>query len=276
VNGFPVGHFATGLVVSAIAVVVMMLLTWLIALKVGRFDVVDSAWGLGFVVVAIVTFTWSSGAWSAEGGNDARRVLVLVLTAIWGIRLAVHIALRARGKGEDPRYAAMFAKSKYSPAVHALVFVYLTQAAVLWFISFPVQVAMYEPAGLGWIAGLGIAVWTVGFCFEAVGDRQLQRFRDDPSSAGQVMDRGLWRYTRHPNYFGDACVWWGLYLIAAQTVPGALTILSPAVMTFTLAKGTGKPLLERSMAKRRPGYTAYVERTSGFIPWPPKAADPTD
>ena len=269
-SGFPVGHFATGLVVSAVAVVVMMLVTWLIALKVGRFDVVDSAWGLGFVVVAAVTFAWSSG-----GGTDARRLLVLVLTAIWGIRLAIHIALRARGKGEDPRYAAMFEKSKHSPAFHALVFVYLTQAAVLWFISLPVQVAMYEAAAIGWIAGLGAAVWAAGFFFETVGDWQLQQFRDDPSSAGQVMDRGLWKYTRHPNYFGDACVWWGLYLIAAQTVPGALTILSPVAMTLTLAKGTGKPLLERSMAKRRPGYTEYVERTSGFIPWPPKAAKPS-
>ncbi len=268
-SGFPTGHFVTGLAVSAIAVVVMMLVTWLIALKVGRFDVVDSAWGLGFVVVALVTFAWSSG-----GGDDTRRMLVVVLTAVWGIRLAVHIALRARGKGEDPRYVAMLAKSKHSPAVHALAFVYLTQAGVLWFISFPVQVAMYEPAALGWIAGLGIAVWAIGFCFETVGDWQLQQFRDDPTSAGQVMDRGLWRYTRHPNYFGDACVWWGLYLIAAQTLPGALTILSPLVMTFTLARGTGKPLLERGMAQRRPGYVDYVERTSGFVPWPPKSGDP--
>jgi steroid 5-alpha reductase family enzyme len=267
VTGFPVGHFATGLVVTAAAVVLMMLVTWLIGLRIGRFDVVDSAWGLGFVLVALVSFAWSSG-----GGDDTRRVLVLVLTAIWGVRLATHIALRARGKGEDPRYAAMFARSKYPPAVHALVFVNLTQAAVLWFISFPVQVAMYEPAAVNGFAAVGAVVWLVGFAFEAVGDWQLQRFRDDPASAGQVMDRGLWRYTRHPNYFGDACVWWGLYLIAAQTVPGALTILSPAAMTFTLARGTGKPLLERGMAKRRPGYAEYVDRTSGFIPWPPKSA----
>ncbi len=270
-SGFPVGHVATGLLLSAVAAVVLMLVTWLIALKVGRFDVVDTAWGLGFVVVAIVTFAWSSDVWSSGGGDDTRRVLVLALTAIWGIRLAVHIALRARGKEEDPRYAAMFAKSRHSPAVHALVFVYLTQAAVLWFISFPIQVAMYETAAIGWIAGLGSVVWGLGFCFETVGDWQLQRFRDDAENAGRVMDRGLWRYTRHPNYFGDACVWWGLYLIAAQTLPGALTVLSPAAMTFTLARGTGKPLLERGMAERRPGYTAYVARTSGFIPWPPKA-----
>ena len=268
-SGLSFGHFATGLTLTAIAVVVMMLGAWLVGLKIGRFDVVDTAWGLGFVLVALVSFIWSSG-----GGNDTRRVLVVVLTAVWGIRLAIHIALRARGKGEDPRYEAMFARSRYSPAVHALVFVYLTQAVVLLFISLPVQVAMYEPTTINWVAGLGVVVWVVGFFFETVGDWQLQRFRDDPASRGQVMDRGLWRYSRHPNYFGDACVWWGLYLIAAQSVPGALTILSPIVMTFTLAAGTGKPLLEREMAQRRPGYTAYVDQTSGFLPWFRKSASP--
>jgi steroid 5-alpha reductase family enzyme len=115
-----------------------------------------------------------------------------------------------------------------------------------------------------------VAVWTVGFVFESVGDRQLTRFRNDPDSEGQVMDRGLWRCTRHPNYFGDAVVWWGLFLFAAHHWIGLLTVVAPVLMTFTLAKGTGKPLLEKDMASRRPGYTDYVRRTSGFVPWPPK------
>ena len=148
--------------------------------------------------------------------------------------------------------------------------IFLTQAVAIWFVSLPVQVAMFEPSEPGVLLWVGIAVWAVGFGFESVGDWQLARFRADPASKGQVMDRGLWRYTRHPNYFGDATVWWGLWLIAAQQWAGAITILSPVLMTWTLTRKTGKPLLEQGMADRRPGYADYVERTSGFFPLPPK------
>jgi steroid 5-alpha reductase family enzyme len=117
---------------------------------------------------------------------------------------------------------------------------------------------------------LGVVVWLVGFVFETVGDLQLTRFRNDPSSAGQVLDTGLWHYTRHPNYFGDACVWWGISLVAFSAWPGLLTLASPVLMTWLLARGTGKPLLEKDMAARRPGYADYVRRTSGFVPLPPR------
>jgi steroid 5-alpha reductase family enzyme len=140
----------------------------------------------------------------------------------------------------------------------------------MWFVSLPVQVAMFEQGEANWATWAGVLLWLVGFTFETVGDLQLTRFRNDPAMKGQVLDTGLWRYTRHPNYFGDACVWWGLSLIAFSSWPGVLTILSPLLMTWLLAKGTGKPLLEKDMASRRPGYADYVRRTSGFVPLPPK------
>jgi steroid 5-alpha reductase family enzyme len=135
-------------------------------------------------------------------------------------------------------------------------------------VSIPVQVAMFETSEPGALLYIGTAVWAVGFAFESIGDWQLARFRADPANQGQVMDRGLWRYTRHPNYFGDACVWWGLWLIAAQQWQGLVTVLSPVLMTWTLTRKTGKPTLEKDIADRRPGYKEYVERTSGFVPLP--------
>ena len=199
-----------------------------------------------------------------------RRVLVAALTTVWGLRLAIHIGAATGARARTP---AMRRCSRKRPATRSstrLRMVYLTQGVVMWFVSLPVQVAMYEGARPGVLTWVGTAVFAIGLFFEAVGDWQLTRFRSDPDSKGKVMDRGLWRYTRHPNYFGDACVWWGLYLIAAQQWQGALTILSTALMTYTLANGTGKPTLEKGMAERRPGYAEYVRRTSGFIPLPPR------
>ena len=122
---------------------------------------------------------------------------------------------------------------------------------------------------------MGAALWAVGFAFETVGDLQLTRFSSDPANRGRVLDTGLWRYTRHPNYFGDACVWWGLSVVAFSAWPGILTVLSPVLMTWLLARGTGKPLLEKDIGSRRPGYREYVERTSGFLPLPPRKVGTT-
>ncbi len=199
-----------------------------------------------------------------------RRTLVLAMTALWGLRLATHIALRSRGHGEDPRYEALMAKAPGNPNLYAFRKIYLTQGAVMWFVSLPVQVAVFETPAIGWIAWVGVAVWALGMFFETVGDWQLSRFRNDPASKGQVLDTGLWRYTRHPNYFGDACAWWGISLVSFDAWPGILTVLSPLAMTWLLARGTGKPLLEKDIASRRPGYADYVRRTSGFVPLPPK------
>jgi steroid 5-alpha reductase family enzyme len=257
--------FLAGLGYTAAAVVLVLAITFVIAVRRGHHSVIDTAWGLGFCAIAATSLAASAGH-----GDRTRRILIAALTIVWGLRLAFHIVRRNRGKGEDPRYAALLAKAPGSRLVYALRTVYLTQGVVMWFVSLPVQVAMYEQGGVGVLTWVGTVVFAIGLFFEAVGDWQLTRFKADPGSKGQVMDRGLWRYTRHPNYFGDACVWWGLYLIAAQQWQGALTVLSVVAMTYTLANGTGKPTLEKGIADRRPGYREYVTRTSGFIPLPPR------
>ena len=245
------------------AVVVLVLITALFAVADARkrYDVIDVFWGLGFAVIAVLTL--------ALAGAGPRSVLVTVLTVAWGVRLGVHIQLRNQGKGEDQRYADILKRAKGNPRLH-MYRVFLIQAVIMLVVSLPVQVAAYATAPLGLVDYLGVLVWLVGFAFEAVGDWQLTRFKTDPANRGAVLDHGLWRYTRHPNYFGDACVWWGLFLFACHDWWGPLTVVAPIGMTLLLAKGTGKPLLEKDIAGRRPGYAEYVRRTSGFFPRPPK------
>ena len=263
--GFDWGDLLALLPWTLAAVVVVLGVTLLVALQQGRHTVVDVAWGLGFVAIALTAFL-------VGDGDTGRSWLVLLMTAAWGLRLGVHIARRSRGKGEDPRYEAMLAKAPGSRTAFAVRRIYLTQGVVMWFVSLPVQVAMVQTDPLGWLAWLGVAVWAVGLFFETVGDWQLERFKADPGNKGKVLDTGLWHYTRHPNYFGDACVWWGLWLVAASAWPGVLFVLSPAFMTWNLAKGTGAALLEKDIGDRRPEYADYVRRTSGFVPLPPKRA----
>ncbi|MET0920021.1 MAG: DUF1295 domain-containing protein [Acidimicrobiia bacterium] len=265
ISDFATSRFLSGLIVSALAVLVLVGITFLVARAVGRYNVIDIAWGLGFVAVALASFLWS-----IDEGDDTQRVLMLALVAIWGLRLATYIGWRSRGHGEDPRYVAMLERADGSEATYALTRIFLPQAGAMWFISLPVQVAMYQRDPHVVLMVLGTFVWLIGFSFESIGDRQLARFRADPASKGQVMDRGLWRYTRHPNYFGDACLWWGIFVVACAQWQGILTVLSPVLMTWTLVAKTGKPLLEADIAQRRPGYADYVARTSGFFPWPPR------
>jgi steroid 5-alpha reductase family enzyme len=189
---------------------------------------------------------------------------------VWGLRLAGFIGLRSRGKGEDPRYEKIMARGSGSTTVKALKVIFLPQAVISWLVSIPVQLAMYLKGPAGALAWVGAAVWCFGLFFEAVGDAQMAAFRSDPANKGTIMDRGLWRYTRHPNYFGDATVWTGLYLIAAGRWPGAVTFFSPLLMLYFLYFRSGKAMLEKMMAKSRPGYREYMERTSGFIPLPPR------
>ncbi len=262
---FPMGSFLGAVPITLLVAALVLGGTFLVALRLGRHAVVDVAWGLGFAAIAVAAFLASEGE-----GDGFISGFALVLTVIWGVRLAAHIGLRSRGHGEDPRYVELLAKAPGNPQLFALRRIYLTQGLVMWFVSLPVQVAMFEQGEANWVTWTGVLLWIVGFTFETVGDLQLTRFRNDPATKGEVLDTGLWRYTRHPNYFGDACVWWGLSLIAFSSWPGILTILSPLLMTWLLAKGTGKPLLEKDMSSRRPGYADYVRRTSGFVPLPPK------
>ncbi|MFF7195443.1 DUF1295 domain-containing protein [Streptomyces sp. NPDC008079] len=271
-NGFPWGAFCVNLAAAAGAALAVMLVTFAVAVAKGMHRVVDVAWGAAFAAVAVVSYGMSSGH-----GDDGRRLLVLVLTVVWGLRLAGHIAWRGRGHGEDPRYEKMLSKVPADRRNgYAFRIVYLLQGLLVCVVSLPVQVACYLPGSVGPAAAVGAALCLVGLVFEAVGDHQLARFKADPAHRGQVMDRGLWGWTRHPNYFGDFCVWWGLYVLACDgarwsSAAGAvvLAVLGPLTISFLLLRGSGKPLLERHMAQR-PGYAEYVARTSGFFPWPPR------
>ncbi|MET9677470.1 DUF1295 domain-containing protein [Streptomyces sp. NPDC006482] len=264
-TGVDAGALGLNLAVSAGTALAVMLLTFAVATVKGVHRIVDVAWGLAFTAVAVVTWFLSDGY-----GDEWRRFAVVLATAVWGLRLSAHIARRGRGHGEDPRYARMLARAPGSPTLYALRTVYLLQGALVWLVSLPVQAAAYLPLPLDVLALLGLAVWAVGLFFEAVGDHQLARFKADPAHRGRVMDRGLWSWTRHPNYFGDFLVWWGLYLTACGTwQTAALTVVSPLVMSGLLIRGSGKRLLEAHMAQR-PGYAAYTARTSGFFPRPPR------
>lgn len=252
------------LIGSALAIVIMMLLVWLISLKMRDASVVDIAWGSGFVVVAWVSFSLSDG-------NSTRSLLLTVLTTVWGLRLAFYLAKRNLGHGEDFRYQSMRRKHGKRFAFVSLYTVFGIQGLLMWIVSLPVQLGQVtlEP-NFGAIGVAGVVAWIIGMFFEAVGDAQLAKFKRDPANKGVVMNRGLWRYTRHPNYFGDACVWWGLGLIAAETSVGLYALVGPVLMTFLLVKVSGAAMLDRALLKRKPGYEQYVATTSGFIPRPPR------
>lgn len=250
---------------SLLALAALQGLTFWWSRREGRVAVVDVVWGAGFVLVALV------GALLGSGDLE-RRLLLLAIAGGWGLRLTWHLAVRIRGKdGEDPRYAKMLDGASTGEVVRR---VFVTQGLAQWFISLPIQVAVVTgpPTGAAWaLVAIGALVSVGGVLTEAIADRQLAAFKADASNRGKIMDRGLWGWSRHPNYFGDACVWSGIYLIAAAVWPGPLTILSPAAMVFFLVVATGARLLERQMADR-PGYREYQARTSFFVPLPPKRA----
>ena len=254
---------------AAAAIGVLALLTWVAGRMAGRHSVIDTAWGLFFCTAALVAFLGSSGH-----GSSPRRWLLLAMTTIWGLRLTVHIARRSIGKGEDPRYEQLV---RGRGRLETFALVYGLQAVLAFLVSVPILVGAFEAAPLTLLASVGVAVWALGLAFEAGGDRQLERFRALKSAGvlpvDAIMDRGLWRYTRHPNYFGDACVWVGIFCVTAERSPGVFTVFAPAVMIYLLAFGSGKRVLERSMS-RRPGYRDYMARTSGFLPLPPRRDPP--
>lgn len=261
---------ASVLLASAGAIAVLMLLTWGVSLLMRDASIVDIIWGAGFVVVAVV-------AAIVGDGYDDRRYLLLGLVAVWGTRLSSYLAWRNLGHGEDYRYQAMRKKHGDRFWLISLFQVFLLQGVLMWVVSLPVQLSASaeEPDSLGILALLGVVLWTVGILFEGIGDAQLASFKAKDENKGKVMDRGLWRFTRHPNYFGDFCVWWGIFLVAAETVPGRFGIIGPLVMSFLLIRVSGVAMLEKTIGKRRPGYAEYIARTSAFFPRPPKRL-PTD
>jgi steroid 5-alpha reductase family enzyme len=257
----------SGIAWSAVGVLGTMAVAFVLGRILHRYRDIDVFWPLGFVVVAVIGYLTTSGAPEAD---VVQRTVLLLLTALWGVRLSFHLAMRSRGEGEDPRYAAIMRRAKGSEVLYGLVVVYGLQAILMLFVSLPVTVGMHAGSPLGILQVLGILVWLVGFGFETIGDAQLEAFKRDPENAGKVMDQGLWAWTRHPNYFGDACVWWGIFLVASAGGWGLLTVLSPLLMTRLLTSVSGKPLLEARMAKTRAGFADYVERTSSFLPRPPR------
>lgn len=263
------------LLTAALAIAVLMVTVWLISVVMKDASIVDIVWGFGFVVVAWVSLLTNRGGDVDGAGPGALQWLSVALVTIWGLRLAGYLAKRNLGHGEDYRYQAMRRRHGERFWWISLFTVFGVQGVIMWIVSLPVQVVHHPdaPRSIGALAIIGALVWLVGFGFEAIGDYQMARFKADPSNKGKVMDQGLWGWTRHPNYFGDACVWWGLGLIALSIGWwGVAALIGPAVMNLFLVRVSGKALLERSMSKRRPGYKDYIERTSGFFPLPPKKA----
>ncbi len=243
----------------------LMTLLWLLSLALKNSSIVDIFWGTGFVIVA-----WMAFALTPEG-FVGRKALLCVLVTIWGLRLSLHILTRNWGKEEDFRYQVW--RKEAGPAWWWRSFfkVFLMQGVILWIVAAPLPAAQWgaQPAHLTWLDYFAMAIWLIGFFFEAAGDWQLTRFKANPANKGKVLNSGVWRYTRHPNYFGDATQWWAYYLIALAA-GGWWTIFSPILMTTLLTRVSGVTLLEKSLKEERPGYKEYVETTSEFIPWFPR------
>ncbi|MGB7117721.1 MAG: DUF1295 domain-containing protein [Anaerolineales bacterium] len=249
---------------AALVILGLMIALWMISLLLKDSSIVDIFWGTGFVITAWFYF------FLTPDGFAARKLLIVILTTIWGLRLSIHILLRNWGHGEDYRYQQWRQEAGSNWWWRSFFKVFLLQGAVMWIISAPLLAAQSNPnpARLIWLDYLGAILWGIGFFFEAVGDWQLARFRANPDNKGKLLNTGLWRYTRHPNYFGDAAQWWGFYLIATAA-GGYWTIFSPIIMTLLLRRVSGVTMLEKSLKESKPGYKEYVETTNPFIPWFP-------
>lgn len=236
---------------------------WLVSLRREDVSIVDSLWSLMFLLVA--------GVYAALAEPvGPRTTLVLVLAGAWALRLSAYITWRNHGQPEDHRYQEIRRNNQPGFRYKSLYIVFGLQAVLAWIISLPLVAAISGPADLGWLDLAGVLLWAVGVFFEAVGDYQLARFKADPNNRGQVLDSGLWRYTRHPNYFGNFMLWWGFFLLAVAA--GApWTIVSPILMSLLLLKVSGVALLEKDIGERRPAYAAYIRRTNAFFPGPPRA-----
>ncbi len=255
--------FEFGLWFSALPVLLIAAtFTWLLSMPMRNVAIVDSLWSLMLFAAGVI---YSLGS----DPRAPRLSLVLWLLALWAARLSIYITSRNIGKGEDPRYQAIRARNEPGFAWKSLYLVFWLQALLAWLISLPIMGAFASNTPLGFLDGLGVALWLVGFAFEAGGDWQLARFKKNPANAGQVMNRGLWRFTRHPNYFGEFCIWWGFWLIALSA--GAWWSLpGPLLISFLLLRVSGVTLLEKDIGNRRPQYADYVLKTNAFFPGPPR------
>jgi len=255
--------FLTGLVV----ILILAFATWCVSLLKRDVSIVDSMWPLFFVAAAV--------AYAATVPQPGPRAgVVLALVGIWGLRLAVYLTWRNRGQPEDRRYQKIRRDNEPHFALKSLYLIFGLQGALAWIISLPLLAAIAAPGKLTLLDYTGVALWAVGFGFESVGDWQLARFKSVAANRGRVMDQGLWRYTRHPNYFGDCCVWWALYLLACAG-GGWWSFVGPTLMSLLLLRVSGVALLEKDIGQRRPAYRDYMTRTNAFFPWPPRRAGDT-
>lgn len=246
-------------------IILVMVLLWLISLFKKDASIVDIFWGIGFILLAGNYFVLSPGFLG-------RKILICTLVTIWGMRLGVHLWTRNRHQGEDFRYRAWREQAGKNFWWISLFSVFLLQAVLLWMISAPLLAAQMSRLPEHWTSWdiIGTLVWVMGFSFEAIGDWQLSRFKRNPENRGKVYREGLWRWTRHPNYFGDAVLWWGYFMIALSTGIGIWTVYSPLLMTWLLLRISGVAKLEKSLVEHKPDYVDYVKQTSAFIPWFPK------
>jgi steroid 5-alpha reductase family enzyme len=263
--------------VNAAILLTLVLIQWAISVKIDDVSFIDAFWGAGMAILAVASWL------HVPGGPGELATLIMVMAAAWGFRLGIYLFRRWRREGEDKRYKMILKKDreKGNFAVAALIKVWLMQAVLLFMVSSPAQVGILaspHPAPIPPLAWAGFALWCVGVFFEWVGDWQLARFKADPANHGpksqNVLDTGLWRYTRHPNYFGDACAWWGIWLACAASGWGyaAATVIGPIFLTFTLTKWSGAALLEKGLDRSKGDkYADYKRRTSAFLPWPPKS-----
>jgi steroid 5-alpha reductase family enzyme len=244
---------------------------WRVAVRIGDVSFIDAVWAYGMVVLGWMAFFWRGDTLGLHGA------VISLLTSLWGFRLGTHLLLRWNRNGKDPRYEKILggamARNNWSFSTASLLIVFLLQGPLLFIVALPAQVGILSDLGtnsLGPLAQAGVMAAITGILFETMGDWQLDQFRKDPANKGKVMDQGLWRYTRHPNYFGDALTWWGIWMVASETGYGLWTVVCPLLLTWMLTSWSGKPILEKALGKTRPGYADYVARTSSFFPWPPK------
>jgi len=265
----PVSEIATILAINFTFCLVSFVILWRIGCAIKDVTFVDAWWALGLASMAVLTFI------QADAGATDRKLLLLTLAVAWGLRLGLHILWRWRSHGPDRRYVKMLSRAEekgwsYPKAAWRLVF--RLQAPILWVVSLPVQLGQLSsnPASIGAVGMTGAALAAFGILFESLADVQLTRFKANPANAGKVFDQGLWRYTRHPNYFGDLCVWFGLWLVAAETTLGIVAILGPLLLLVMFVKYSGGPSYEKRLTYQRPGYADYIARTSSLVPWPPR------
>ena len=250
------------LMVNAVVVTLLMLTIWIGSILCRNASIVDAFWGFGFVLITWTTF-WIT--------NPLQRSFLLpVLTTIWGMRLSLFLAWRNWGLPEDFRYRSMRDKHGSRFWLVSLLTVFVLQGLVMWIVSLPLQTSGAMINGSNTLVVVGVLLWLIGIVFEAVGDWQLARFRSEASNKGSVLNRGLWRYTRHPNYFGDFCVWWGLFIVSLQHGAPVWSVVGPILMSILLLKFSGVGLLEKSLKKSKPDYAEYVAATNAFFPWLPR------